>query len=184
MNILRACSGFFYFCKKSHRFFITPITKNKTSSASPIAINAPLICTITSHMPPPLKFSGDCVMICHISASFSFHVSSAFCRFCTIQLSDSNFIISILFIKCNITLYFISPCVPTFICLTSKQFNAWYITGQFNNSVSHFIWFFAVFFYMRYDNLMYSFGYSLRVSFGRKQAYFCICSCPIAHAPK
>lgn len=49
-----------------------------------------------SQMPPPLKFSGDCVRSCHISASFSFHVSSALTKFCTTQLSESTHFTSLL----------------------------------------------------------------------------------------
>ena len=50
-------------------------------------ISAELILTIMSHIAPPLKVSGVCVMSCHSSASFSFHVAMAFSRFLTIQLS-------------------------------------------------------------------------------------------------
>ena len=38
-----------------------------------------------------LKFSGDWVMSCHISANFSFQVFRAFSRFCTTQLSDTDY---------------------------------------------------------------------------------------------
>src|SRR5699024_12289257 len=65
----------------------TPTTKNNTRRAYPIACSAPWILAITFQMSPPLKFSGDWVMICQISASLLFHVSRAFLRFWTTQLS-------------------------------------------------------------------------------------------------
>lgn len=52
-----------------------------------MACNAPWIPTITFQMVPPLKFSGDWVIIVQISASFSFQVFRAFSKFCTTQLS-------------------------------------------------------------------------------------------------
>ena len=42
-------------CKDSTSVFTI---KNITNNANPIACNAPCIFTITSHIPPPLKFSG------------------------------------------------------------------------------------------------------------------------------
>ena len=36
---------------------------------------------MTFHIAPPLKFSGDWVMSCHISANFSFQVLRAFSKF-------------------------------------------------------------------------------------------------------
>ena len=52
--------------------------------------------TIALQIPPPLNCSGDCVRSCHISASFSFHVSSALTKFCTTQLSESTHFTSLL----------------------------------------------------------------------------------------
>ena len=68
-----------------------PTTKKRTSNASPIASSAPWMFSITSHIAPPLKFSGDCVSSCQTSASFLFHVFKEFCRFCTTQLSDTAY---------------------------------------------------------------------------------------------
>lgn len=42
---------------------------------------------ITAQICPPLKDSGVCVISCHSSASFSFHVAIAFSRFLMTQLS-------------------------------------------------------------------------------------------------
>ena len=80
INIFSACSGFLT-SENDPQVFITPTTKNKTNRARPMAISAPLICSITCQMPPPLKSLGDWVMMLHISANFSFHVFKAFCRF-------------------------------------------------------------------------------------------------------
>ena len=66
---------------KSPQVRITPTTKNSTSRASPTACNAPWMSTMTFHIAPPLKVSGDWVMSCHISANFSFQVLRAFSKF-------------------------------------------------------------------------------------------------------
>ena len=87
MNNFMACSGFLT-CAKSPQVRITPTTKNRTSRASPIACNALLMSSITLHIVPPLNCSGDWVINCHISSSFSFHVVREFSKFCTTQLSD------------------------------------------------------------------------------------------------
>ena len=89
MNSFSACSGLLISVRLP-QVFTTPTRKNKTSSASPIALTAPLIWMITCHMPPPLKLCGDMVSSDHTSAILLFHVSSAFCRFCTTQLSLSK----------------------------------------------------------------------------------------------
>ncbi len=60
---------------KEPQVFITPTTKNSTSSARPMACNAPWIFTITPQIVPPLKCCGLWVMSCQISDSFSFQVS-------------------------------------------------------------------------------------------------------------
>lgn len=87
LNVLKRI----YTSVKLEQVFTTPTTKNSTRRAYPIACNAPCIPTTVFQMPPPRKVSGDCVSICQISASFSFHVSNAFVKFCTTQFSDSNF---------------------------------------------------------------------------------------------
>ena len=115
INTLRACSGRFSSAKEP-QVFITPTTKNKTSSASPMACTAPWMPTITFQIVPPLNCSGDCVMSCQISASFSFHVSSAFSKFCTIQLSD----IRLTSRQRNITGDLIAPSIPAVGFLTGK----------------------------------------------------------------
>lgn len=81
-----ACSGRFTSSRLALVLAI-PTRKNKTSRASPMACTAPLMFRITFQIPPPLNDSGDMVRSCQTSASFSFHVFSAFWRFCTTQLS-------------------------------------------------------------------------------------------------
>ena len=88
INSFSACSGFLTSANEP-QVFTTPITKNRTSSAYPIACSAPWILTMTLHIAPPLNCSGDFVSSVHISANFSFQVSSARSRFCTTQLSDN-----------------------------------------------------------------------------------------------
>ena len=80
MNILNATSGLFASVKLP-QVLTTPITKNNTSKANPIACNAPCILSTTFHIAPPLKSAGDCVIKVHISLILSFQVSSAFSKF-------------------------------------------------------------------------------------------------------
>ena len=87
LNVLKRI----YTSTKLPQVFITPTTKNSTSSASPMACTAPWILTMTFQIVPPLKVSGDCVINCQISANLLFHVSRVFSRFCTTQLSDKRF---------------------------------------------------------------------------------------------
>ena len=96
----------------------TPTRKNNTSSAYPIACNEPWIFWITVHIVPPLKVSGDCVMSCHISAGFPFQVSSAFCRFCTTQLSDTGW--HLLFWKYYRRLFYEPPVCLYFLCVNQQ----------------------------------------------------------------
>lgn len=69
-NSFSACSGHFTVVKFAD-VWTTPVRKNKTRRASPIAYIAPLIERIAFHMPPPSKFSGDIVSaaipqpVCH-----------------------------------------------------------------------------------------------------------------------
>ena len=86
MNSFSACSGRLI-SPRLALVFTTPDKKKRTSKASPIACKDPLMLTITLHMPPPLKLSGDMERSCHTSASFSFQVFSVFTRCCTTQLS-------------------------------------------------------------------------------------------------
>ena len=88
-NNLIACSGFLTSAREL-QVFTTPITKNKTNNASPIACTAPFILSITCHIVPPLNASGDCVIICHISLNLSFQVSIAFSKLFTTQLPLAN----------------------------------------------------------------------------------------------
>ena len=70
--------------------FITPMAKNSTTSARPVAVRALLMPRITDQMAPPLNSAGDCATSVQISAILVFHTLNAFCMFSTIQLSLAN----------------------------------------------------------------------------------------------
>ena len=68
MNTLTAVSGLLSSAKLPH-VLITPMVKNKTSRAVPIAPKTPLMVVIMFQMPPPLKLCGEVVRRAHISLS-------------------------------------------------------------------------------------------------------------------
>ena len=79
-NSLTACSGFFTSAKLP-QVFTTPMTKNNTSNANPIACTAEFTFSIAVQIPPPLKSFGDVSTRDQISVILAFQVSSAFCKF-------------------------------------------------------------------------------------------------------
>lgn len=87
INNLNACSGLFSSAKLP-AVFITPMVKNNTNNAYPIAYMAPWMFMMTAQILPPLKLSGPMVMSCQISASFSFHTDSAEFKLSTIQFPE------------------------------------------------------------------------------------------------
>ena len=69
-----------FISEKEPQVFITPIKKNKTNNASPIAFTDSFMLKITFHISPPLKVSGDVVINEKISESLLFHTLIAFCK--------------------------------------------------------------------------------------------------------
>ena len=84
MNILNAASGRFR-SARLEQVLTTPTAKNKTSRPYPMAFRAPLMSSMTCQIPPPLKVAGSWVSSVQISASLSFHVSSAEFKLSIIQ---------------------------------------------------------------------------------------------------
>lgn len=89
MNILKAASGRFR-SAKLEQVLTTPTAKNRTSSPYPMAFKAPLMSSMTCQIPPPLKVAGSWVSSVQISASLSFHVSSAEFKLSIIQFPPGH----------------------------------------------------------------------------------------------